>query len=121
MRPRQEIAASGGTCASNDVQPKTPDRTFADVGGLEESKKQIRDLVQSNLNGKKFGDYGVFRNGILLHGRRGTGKTYLAEGGCGEFQPQSLYGSGASFGRQYIWHHAGYLESLIQAPPANCS
>jgi hypothetical protein len=71
MRPRQEIAAAGGTWASNDVQPKTPDRTFADVGGLEESKKQIRDLVQANLNGKKFGECGVFRNGILLHGPRG--------------------------------------------------
>src|ERR1019366_7592090 len=79
MRPRQEIAAGGGTWASIDAHIKTPARTFADVGGLEESKKQIRDLVQANLNGKKFGDYGVFRNGILLHGPRGTGKTFLAE------------------------------------------
>src|SRR5207245_2740568 len=55
MRPRQEIAAGGGTWASNDVHLKTPDRTFADVGGLEESTKQIRQLVQANLNGTKFG------------------------------------------------------------------
>jgi hypothetical protein len=73
MRQRQEIAAGGGTWASSDVHLKTPTLTFADVGGLEESKKQIRDLVQANLNGKKFGEYGVFRNGILLHGP-GAGK-----------------------------------------------
>src|SRR5260370_15152457 len=96
MRPRQEIAASGGTCASNDVKRKTADRIFADVGGLEESKKQIRDLVQAILNGKKFGEYGVFRNGILLHGPRGTGKTFLAEAVAGEFKLKYFSVSAAS-------------------------
>src|SRR5437879_3578324 len=58
MRPRQEIAAGNGSWASGDDRFKTPTVTFADVGGLEESKKQIRDLVQANLNGKKFAEYG---------------------------------------------------------------
>src|SRR5205814_10034799 len=88
---RQEIAAGGGTWASSDVHLKTPALTFADVGGLEESKNQIRDLVQANLNGKKFGDYGVVRNGILLHGPRGTGKTFLAEATAGEFGLNYFY------------------------------
>ncbi|MEK7996880.1 MAG: hypothetical protein AAB403_24010, partial [Planctomycetota bacterium] len=47
MRPRQEIAAGSGSWASGDDRFKTPTLTFADVGGLEESKKQIRDLVQA--------------------------------------------------------------------------
>ena len=55
MRPRQEIAAGGGGWASGADQLTKPTLTFADVGGLEEAKKQIRELVQANLNGKKFG------------------------------------------------------------------
>ena len=86
MRPRQEIAAGGESWASSGHQLRKPALTFADVGGLEEAKKQIRELVQANLNGKKFGQYGVFRNGILLHVPRGTGKTFLAEAVAGEFK-----------------------------------
>ena len=91
MRPRQEIAAGGGDLGFGRLTSlRTPTHTFADVGGLEEAKKQIRELVQANLNGKKFGQYGVFRNGILLHGPRGTGKTFLAEAVAGEFKLKYL-------------------------------
>ena len=72
--------------ASGDYESKAPTYTFADVGGLEEAKKQIRDLAQANLHAKKFDQYGVLRNGILLHGPRGTGKTFLAEAVAGEFK-----------------------------------
>ena len=71
--------------ASGDYESKAPTHTFADVGGLEEAKKQIRELAQGNLHAKKFDQYGVLRNGILLHGPRGTGKTFLAEAVAGEF------------------------------------
>ena len=100
MRPRQEIAAGGGSWASSGDQLRKPALTFADVGGLEEAKKQIRELVQANLNGKKFGQYGVFRNGILLHGPRGTGKTFLAEATAGEFGLKYLYVSAAALFKQ---------------------
>jgi AAA+ superfamily predicted ATPase len=120
MRPRQEIAAGGGTWASIDAHIKMPARTFADVGGLEESKKQIRDLVQANLNGKKFGDYGVFRNGILLHGPRGTGKTFLAEAVAGEFKLNYLYVSAASLVDKYIGQTEENLEGVFNTGQANC-
>src|SRR5713226_1709251 len=113
MRPRQEITAGGGTRASDEGHLKTPALTFADVGGLEESKKQIRDLVQANLNGKKFGEYGVFRNGILLHGPRGTGKTFLAEATAGEFGLKYLYVSAASLVGRYVGTTEGNIEAAF--------
>ena len=103
MRPRQEIVAGGGSWASDNDQLKTPTLTFADVGGLEESKRQIRDLVQANLNGKKFGEYGVSRNGILLHGPRGTGKTFLAEAVAGEFKLKYCYVSASGVVGEIHW------------------
>jgi transitional endoplasmic reticulum ATPase len=58
---------------------------FADVGGMEESKRQISELVKSRLNPRKYRKYGMVRNGILLYGPQGGGKTFLAEATAGEF------------------------------------
>ncbi len=113
MRPRQEIIAGSGSWASGDGHLKTPTLTFADVGGLEECKKQIRDLVQANLNGKKFGEYGVFRNGILLYGPRGTGKTFLAEAVAGEFKLKYCCVSAASLHHKYVGETESHIETLF--------
>ena len=114
IRPRQEIAAGSGSWASGDDRFKTPTLTFADVGGLEESKKQIRDLLQANLNGKKFGEYGVFRNGILLYGPRGTGKTFLAEAVAGEFRLKYCCVSAAGLHHKYVGETERHIEMLFQ-------
>src|SRR5713226_3449197 len=119
MRPRQEITAGGGTRASDEGHLKTPALTFADVGGLEESKKQIRDLIQANLNGKKFGEYGVFRNGILLHGPRGTGKTFLAEAVAGEFKLKYCCVSAAGLHHKYVGETERHIEMLFQQAVAS--
>jgi transitional endoplasmic reticulum ATPase len=68
-----------------DVKTTRPAVRFADVGGMEEAKSQIQQLVENRLQPGKFGKYGVIRNGILLHGPRGSGKTFLAEATAGEF------------------------------------
>jgi len=60
--------------------------TFADVGGMEEAKRQLRELVESRLSPGKYRKYGMVRNGILLYGPEGSGKTFLAEATAGEFR-----------------------------------
>jgi transitional endoplasmic reticulum ATPase len=62
-----------------------PAERFADVGGMEEAKEQIRQVVQGHLDPGKYARYGLVRNGILLYGPRGTGKTFLARATAGEF------------------------------------
>ena len=62
-----------------------PELRFADVGGLEAEKQQIRELVESRMRPEKYSKYGVVRNGILLYGPPGSGKTFLAEATAGEF------------------------------------
>jgi SpoVK/Ycf46/Vps4 family AAA+-type ATPase len=67
------------------VSPRVPLLCFADLGGLEDEKQQIRDLVESRMQPGKYTKYGVVRNGILLYGPPGSGKTFLAEATAGEF------------------------------------
>jgi transitional endoplasmic reticulum ATPase len=64
---------------------KVPELRFSDIGGLEDEKQQIRDLVESRMQPGKYSKYGVVRNGILLYGPPGSGKTFLAEATAGEF------------------------------------
>lgn len=74
-----------------------PKFRFADVGGMEEAKQQIRDLVENRLNPQKYAAYGINRNGILLYGPRGSGKTFLAEATAGEFGLNFHYVSPTKF------------------------
>jgi len=74
-----------------DLKTTRPTVRFADVGGMEEAKIQIRQIVENRLRPAKFALYGVVRNGILLYGPRGSGKTFLAEATAGEFGLNYVY------------------------------
>ncbi len=71
--------------ATRQVLANVPEMRFANVGGFEKEKQQIRELVETRLQPAKYGRYGVVRNGILLYGPRGSGKSLLAEATAGEF------------------------------------
>ena len=111
MRPRQTIA---GSAVMQGGELRKPALTFADVGGLEEAKKQIRELVQANLDERKFSQYHVSRNGILIHGPRGTGKTFLAEAIAGEFGLGYLVVSGAGLHHKWVGETESHIASLFE-------
>ena len=119
MRPRQEIVSGGESWPSGGDELRKAALTFADIGGLEQAKEQIRELVQANLNGRKFSQYGVIRNGILLHGPRGTGKTFLAEAVAGEFKLKYLYVSAASLLNKFVGLTEENIRDTFETASAN--
>ncbi|KAF0699819.1 Aste57867_9595 [Aphanomyces stellatus] len=68
--------------AADLVDPNDLHETFADVGGLEQQKRELYDLVILPLQCPDFFQSSKLLSvpkGILLYGRPGTGKTLLAK------------------------------------------
>jgi transitional endoplasmic reticulum ATPase len=90
QKPRAAPVAVGGPAPRPQMQQQevvrnVPIQRFVDVGGMDDAKEQTRQLVQAHLKPGKYERYGLLRNGILLYGPRGTGKTFLARAVAGEF------------------------------------
>jgi transitional endoplasmic reticulum ATPase len=76
----------GGQGGNFDVQPPDALTTFADVGGMDAIKQEVRDTVGLMLEHPDDAErYGIEWNGILLHGPPGVGKTFFAEAIAGEY------------------------------------
>ena len=98
--------------AMGEYVAESPDTTFADVGGLADTKEQLREAVEWPLS------YGpLFEaaatdppSGVLLYGPPGTGKTLLAEAIAGE--------SGVNFirvaGPELLDRYVGETEKTIR-------
>jgi ATP-dependent 26S proteasome regulatory subunit len=97
-QPAQNVTAHSTPAPESRV----PKICFADVGGMEEAKQQIRDVVETRLHPEKYARYGVVRNGILLYGPRGSGKTHLAEATAGEFRLNFHYVSPTRFVSMWV-------------------
>ena len=98
-----------------EVRTTRPSVTFADVGGMEEAKQQIREIVENRLHPGKLRKYGVVRNGILLHGPRGSGKTFLAEATAGEFKLDYFYVSSTQLLDMWIGSSADKIRQTFAA------
>ena len=105
--------ASGNQQNSQTRWSNVPARTFADVGGMDDQKRRISEIVQNRLHPERFKQHGVIQNGVLLYGPRGTGKTFLAEATAGEFKINYWYAKPTSLIERWIGGSEANLRDIF--------
>ena len=79
-------AGGGDGGGGFEVQPPDELIDFADVGGMDALKDEVRNTVGLMLAHPEHAErYGIEWNGILLHGPPGVGKTYFAQAIAGQY------------------------------------
>lgn len=89
--------------------------SFKDVGGMDEAKKELEEIVDFLKNPKKYTKVGARTpKGVLLVGPSGTGKTLLARAVAGEANVQFLSIAGSEFMEMLVGVGASRARDLFQ-------
>ncbi|MGN1319443.1 MAG: ATP-dependent zinc metalloprotease FtsH [Lachnospirales bacterium] len=95
-------------------------KTFKDVAGLEEEKREVEEVVQFLKSPKKFIDLGArIPKGILMVGPPGTGKTLLAKAIAGEAGVPFFTISGSDFVEMFVGVGASRVRDLFEQAKKN--
>lgn len=87
---------------------------FSDVGGMDEAKKELEEVVDFLKNPKKYQKLGARTpKGVLLVGPAGTGKTLLARAVAGEANVQFLSIAGSEFMEMLVGVGASRVRDLF--------
>ena len=93
----------------------SPDISYAQIGGLEDEIKEVRESVEYPLTKPE-----IFRRigveppkGILLHGPPGTGKTLIAKAVAHEAKATFIRMSGSELVHKFIGEGAGLVRELF--------
>jgi len=102
--PASAAEDDGDVVVGMDTSIEPPDVTFDDVGGLEESKQRLREVVQwPRRYPDRFEELGVdTTRGILLYGPPGTGKTMLAKAVANETDSSFISVAGPEVLDKYV-------------------
>jgi cell division protease FtsH len=89
--------------------------TFADVAGVEESKEELKEIVDFLKDPKGYGRLGArMPKGVLLVGPPGTGKTLLAKAVAGEASVPFFSISGSEFVEMFVGVGAARVRDLFE-------
>src|SRR5918993_891321 len=89
--------------------------TWDDVAGVEETKDELREVVEFLSKPKHFKQLGAkVPKGILLHGPPGTGKTLLAKAVANESGAQFFAQSASSFVEMFAGLGAARIRRLFR-------
>ncbi|MCA9373363.1 ATP-dependent zinc metalloprotease FtsH [Candidatus Woesebacteria bacterium] len=90
------------------------DTKFSNVGGMDEAKKELEEVVDFLKNPKKYQKLGARTpKGVLLVGPAGTGKTLLARAVAGEANVQFLSIAGSEFMEMLVGVGASRVRDLF--------
>ncbi len=97
-----------------------PTTTFADVAGIDESKEELREVVEFLREPQKFLALGArIPKGVLLVGPPGTGKTLLAKAVSGEAGVPFFSISGSEFVEMFVGVGASRVRDLFDQAKRN--
>ncbi|KAL0585316.1 hypothetical protein ABG067_004848 [Albugo candida] len=116
---RDDVLCAAKLCQRVD-HCRIPKVNWEDVGGLEDVKREIIDLVQVPLQHPEFFDTnGGTRSGLLLYGPPGTGKTLIAKAIATECQLHFVNIKGPELLNMYIGESERNIRQLFATARAN--
>ncbi len=108
-------ALSFGKIRSRQVDEKNNPVTFKDVAGVDESKEELREIVEFLRDPQRFEKLGgQIPRGVLLMGGPGTGKTLLAKAIAGEAGVPFFSISGSDFVEMFVGVGASRVRDLFE-------
>ncbi|MBZ0273181.1 ATP-dependent zinc metalloprotease FtsH [bacterium] len=107
-------AMSFGKSRARLITGKQNKITFKDVAGIEESKEELREIIDFLKDPKRFTKIGGrIPKGVLLMGAPGTGKTLLAKAIAGEAGVPFFSISGSDFVEMFVGVGASRVRDLF--------
>ncbi len=92
-----------------------PEVTFEDVAGVDESKRELQEVIDFLRTPQKYHDLGArVPRGVLLVGPPGTGKTLLARAVAGEAQVPFFSISASEFVEMFVGVGASRVRDLFE-------
>lgn len=108
-------AMSFGKSRARMFTGENPTVTFEDVAGVDESKEELREVVEFLREPQKFIQLGArIPKGVLLVGPPGTGKTLLAKAVSGEAGVPFFSISGSEFVEMFVGVGASRVRDLFE-------
>jgi cell division protease FtsH len=113
MGGKQAMAFGKSKAKQQDMKKQKV--TFKDVAGCDETKEELKDIVDYLKNPKKYQTLGgELPKGVLLYGPPGTGKTLLARAVAGEAGVPFFTSSGSEFVEMFVGVGASRVRDLFE-------
>ena len=94
--------------------------TFADVGGSQEAKESLGDIIDFLKEPKRWTSAGVrLPRGVLLEGPPGSGKTHLARAVAGETGAKFYVVAGSDFVELFVGVGASRVRDMFETAAKN--
>jgi proteasome regulatory subunit len=113
----QSILASETDARAQAMEvDESPEVEYADIGGIDEQIREVREAVEEPLiNPEKFDTVGIDPpSGVLLHGPPGTGKTMLAKAVANETDATFIKMAGSELVRKFIGEGSRLVRDLFE-------